>query len=202
MRRTVFVLLLILQGHGCGRQGPGHQGESTCVNPRLRVHSFQATVLPRTRSEFMWPPRGRLTQGAAIGIIFNTLHYEECLGDRVASGNPRQRGKAPSKLRDQRNHMARTVSMTFPRSSATFPRKRTVILKIFLNISKEEQPQRWVSPGWRSFERTGNFRWATSPSARVGPLHGPPLRTWSGTPRTPAAMGRGCRDPKWFARVA
>jgi len=65
-------------------------------------------------------------------------------------------------------------------------RNGTVILKFFLNVSKEEQRARF-STGSISPRKTGNFRWAISRSARCGRDIRPCIRRSSGNTSTAMA---------------
>ena len=86
------------------------------------------------RSTIALPERGR------IGI-FNRSYYEEMPGGAGASGNPRQ-AEDPAAAGDRNIWRERFEDISaFERYLA---RNGTVILKFFLNVSKEEQRERFL----------------------------------------------------------
>jgi len=109
-----------------------------------------------------WPQRGH------IGI-FNRSHYEECLVTRVHR-EILAKEKLPSKLVTRNIWRERFDDISaFERYLS---RNGTVILKFFLNISKEEQRKRFSRPAGGAFEELEIFDGRRHRACAVAPLHG------------------------------
>ncbi len=112
------------------------------LNPAgFQVFSFKTPSLEELDHDFLWRTTCRLPERGRIGV-FNRSYYEEVLVVRVH----------PDYLKGQR--------LTAPASNKKFWRQRyesivtheqhltrngTTVLKFFLNVSKEEQRQRFLS---------------------------------------------------------
>jgi PPK2 family polyphosphate:nucleotide phosphotransferase len=111
------------------------------VNPQgCEVTAFKQPTSHELAHDFMWRCVRALPRRGHIGI-FNRSYYEECLVTRV---HPEvlKAEKLPSKLVTKNIWRERFEDITaFERYLS---RNGTVILKFFLNISKEEQRQRFL----------------------------------------------------------
>ncbi len=136
-----WSLLLIFQGMDAAGKDSAIKAIFEGVNPQgCEVTSFKQPTSHELDHDFMWrcaialPARGR------IGI-FNRSYYEECLVTRV---HPEilAKEKIPPKLITKDIWRERFEDIcAFERYLS---RNGTVVLKFFLNISKEEQRQRFL----------------------------------------------------------
>ena len=144
------------------------------------------------RSMIALPERGR------IGI-FNRSYYEECLVMRV---HPEMlaKQKIPPKLVTKNIWRERFEDISaFERYLA---RNGTVILKFFLNVSKQEQRERFLDRLDEPVEELEVLDGRHHRARAVGASTRRRIRTWSGTPRRAAAPWYVVpADHKWFARV-
>jgi len=112
------------------------------VNPQgVQVSAFKAPGLEELAHDFLWRVARQLPERGRIGI-FNRSHYEEVLVVRV---HPEllERQHLPERLRDKHFWRHRLADIAaFERYLA---RQGTVVLKFFLNISKEEQKRRLLA---------------------------------------------------------
>ena len=137
-----WSVLLILQGLDAAGKDSAIKAIFEGVNPQgCEVTSFRPPTSLELEHDFLWrcvlalPKRGR------IGI-FNRSYYEECLVPRVHPELLRQ-AKVPPRLITKniwRERFEDIVAL-----ERYLARNGTVILKFFLNISKEEQRQRFLS---------------------------------------------------------
>jgi PPK2 family polyphosphate:nucleotide phosphotransferase len=121
-------LLLVLQGlDASGKDGVIRQ-VFTGVNPQgCRAVSFKAPTSAELAHDFLWRIHAALPERGQIGI-FNRSHYEDIVTVRLL-------GLVPDK-----------VWMRRPRDVNAFERtlvdEGTTIVKVFLNVSNEEQAER------------------------------------------------------------
>jgi PPK2 family polyphosphate:nucleotide phosphotransferase len=193
-----WSLLLIFQGMDAAGKDSAIKAIFDGVNPQgCEVTSFKQPTSHELDHDFMWrcvlalPGRGR------IGI-FNRSYYEECLVTRV---HPEllKHEKIPPKLITKNIWRERFEDISaFERYLS---RNGTIILKFFLNISREEQRKRFLdrldepSKTWKFSmgdvtERTFWNRYQAVYQDIVRHTSAP-LAPWYVVPA----------DHKWFARV-
>src|SRR5947199_6376511 len=136
-----WSLLLIFQGMDAAGKDSAIKSIFDGINPQgCEVTSFKQPSIRELDHDFMWRSMIALPRRGRIGI-FNRSHYEECLVVRV---HPEILGrqKLPPKLvtRDIWRERFEDIS-AFERHLA---RNGTVILKFFLNVSKQEQRERFL----------------------------------------------------------
>jgi PPK2 family polyphosphate:nucleotide phosphotransferase len=193
-----WSVLLILQGMDAAGKDSAVNAIFAGVNPQgCEVHSFKQPSANELDHDFMWrhavalPPRGR------IGI-FNRSYYEECLVPRVHR-EVLAREKLPAKLVTKNIWRERFEDISaFERYLS---RNGTVILKFFLNISKQEQRKRFLdrleqpSKNWKFSmgDVTERALWQRYMAAYQDLVRhtSTPLAPWHVVPA----------DHKWFARV-
>ena len=111
------------------------------INPQgCDVHAFKQPTSHELDHDFLWRHVVALPARGHIGI-FNRSHYEECLVTRV---HPEILAKEqlPPKLITKNIWRERFEDITaFERYLA---RNGTIVLKFFLNVSREEQRQRFL----------------------------------------------------------
>ena len=111
------------------------------LNPQgVEVHSFKQPSAEEMDHDFLWRIAERLPTRGRIGI-FNRSHYEEVLTVRVHSELlARQKLPAPCVTKDIWQKRFDDIR-AFERHLA---RNGTRVLKFFLNVSKDEQRQRFL----------------------------------------------------------
>ena len=136
-----WSLLLIFQGMDAAGKDSAIKSIFDGVNPQgCEVHPFKQPSSNELEHDFMWRCVIVLPQRGHIGI-FNRSYYEECLVTRV---HPEllAKEKIPSTLITKNIWRERFEDISaFERYLS---RNGTVILKFFLNISKEEQRKRFL----------------------------------------------------------
>jgi PPK2 family polyphosphate:nucleotide phosphotransferase len=136
-----WSLLLIFQGMDAAGKDSAIKSVFDGVNPQgCQVFSFKAPSTKEFDHDFMWRSVICLPERGRIGI-FNRSYYEEVLVVRV---HP----ELLAKQKIPRVLMKKTVWRDRFEDIAAFEkylaRNGTVVLKFFLNVSKEEQRQRFL----------------------------------------------------------
>jgi PPK2 family polyphosphate:nucleotide phosphotransferase len=136
-----WSILVILQGMDAAGKDSTIKHIFEDVNPQgCEVTSFKQPTSHELEHDFMWRSTIALPRRGMIGI-FNRSYYEECLVTRV---HPEVLAaeRLPVKL------VTKSIWRERFEDIAAFERylsrNGTVILKFFLNISKEEQRQRFL----------------------------------------------------------
>jgi PPK2 family polyphosphate:nucleotide phosphotransferase len=139
--QNTWSLLLIFQGMDAAGKDSAIKSIFDGVNPQgCEVHAFKQPTSKELEHDFMWRCVIVLPERGHIGI-FNRSYYEECLVTRV---HPEflANEKIPPKLVTKNIWHERFEDIcAFERYLA---RNGTVILKFFLNVSKEEQRKRFL----------------------------------------------------------
>lgn len=137
-----WSLLLIFQGMDAAGKDTAIKSVFDGVNPQgCEVYTFKTPTTHELDHDFMWRAATSLPQRGRIGI-FNRSYYEDVLVVRV---HPEILAKnhLPPQLVTKRIWRERFEDITaFERYLS---RNGTVVLKFFLNVSKEEQRQRFLS---------------------------------------------------------
>jgi PPK2 family polyphosphate:nucleotide phosphotransferase len=136
-----WSLLLIFQGMDAAGKDSAIKSIFDGVNPQgCEVHSFKQPSTLELSHDFMWRGAMALPQRGRIGI-FNRSYYEECLVVRVHP-ETLAKEKIPPRLVTKNIWRERFEDISgFERYLA---RNGTVILKFFLNVSKQEQRKRFL----------------------------------------------------------
>src|SRR4030088_1857183 len=134
-------LLLIFQGMDAAGKDSAIKHIFEGVNPQgCEVHSFKQPTSQELEHDFMWRCVIALPERGHIGI-FNRSYYEECLVTRVRP-DLLVKEKIPSRLVTKNIWRERFEDISAV--ERYLARNGTVILKFFLNISKEEQRKRFL----------------------------------------------------------
>jgi PPK2 family polyphosphate:nucleotide phosphotransferase len=193
-----WSLLLIFQGMDAAGKDSAIKSIFDGINPQgCEVHSFKQPSTLELGHDFMWRGAVALPQRGRIGI-FNRSYYEECLVVRVHPEVLAQE-KLPPRLVTRNIWRERFEDIcAFERYLA---RNGTVILKFFLNVSKQEQRKRFLdrldepSKNWKfsMADITERARWAKYQAAYQEVVRHTSTRAapWHVVPA----------DHKWFARV-
>ena len=140
--QNTYALLVILQAMDTAGKDGTIRHVMSGVNPQgTQVHSFKAPSGEELDHDFLWRSMKALPERGGIGI-FNRSYYEEVLVVRVHPENldlqrlpPGAKGKGIWKHRfDEINNFEKYLV-----------RNGIVVLKFFLNLSKEEQKRRLLA---------------------------------------------------------
>ncbi len=136
-----WSLLIVLQGMDAGGKDSAIKAIFEGINPQgCEVHAFKQPSTKELDHDFLWRHVIALPERGHIGI-FNRSHYEECLVTRV---HPEilAKEKLPQKLVTKNIWKERFEDISaFERYLC---RNGTVVLKFFLNLSREEQRERFL----------------------------------------------------------
>jgi len=136
-----WSLLLIFQGMDASGKDSAIKSVFDGVDPQgCEVTAFKQPSTLELDHDFLWRSMTALPQRGRIGI-FNRSHYEECLVVRV---HPEilAKQKIPPKLVTKNIWRDRFEDISAV--ERYLARNGTVILKFFLNVSKEEQRERFL----------------------------------------------------------
>ncbi len=157
-----WSLLLIFQGMDASGKDSAIKSVFDGVNPQgCEVQSFKAPSSRELDHDFMWRSTIALPERGRIGI-FNRSYYEECLVVRV---HPEilAKQKIPPVLVTKNIWRERFADIAAFENYLA--RNGTVVLKFFLNISKEEQRERFLD---RLDEPAKNWKFSMARCRRTG----------------------------------
>ncbi|WP_441260436.1 polyphosphate kinase 2 family protein [Bradyrhizobium sp. 521_C7_N1_3] len=136
-----WSVLIVFQAMDAGGKDSAIKAIFEGINPQgCEVHAFKAPSTKELDHDFLWRHAIALPERVHIGI-FNRSHYEECLVTRV---HPEilAKQKLPQRLVTKNIWKERFEDISaFERHLS---RNGTVVLKFFLNLSKEEQRERFL----------------------------------------------------------
>jgi len=136
-----WSLLLIFQGMDASGKDSAIKAIFEGVNPQgCEVSAFKQPSTRELSHDFLWRCMIALPRRGRIGI-FNRSYYEECLVTRVHP-DLLLKQKLPQNLITKRIWRERFEDISAVERYLT--RNGTVILKFFLNISKDEQRERFL----------------------------------------------------------
>jgi PPK2 family polyphosphate:nucleotide phosphotransferase len=193
-----WSLLLIFQGMDAAGKDSAIKSIFEGVNPQgCEVHSFKQPSTTELNHGFLWRSAIALPERGHIGI-FNRSYYEECLVVRV---HPEllAKEKIPPILVGKNIWRERFEDVSAFERYLT--RQGTVILKFFLNISKEEQRKRFLS---RLDEPSKNWKFSladVTERALWGKYQAAYQEVVRHTSSAVAPWYVVPADHKWFARV-
>jgi PPK2 family polyphosphate:nucleotide phosphotransferase len=193
-----WSVLLIFQGMDAAGKDSAIKSVFDGVNPQgCEVTSFKQPSTRELDHDFMWRSAIALPQRGRIGI-FNRSYYEECLVVRV---HPEvlAKQKLPPRLVTRNIWRERFEDISaFERYLA---RNGTVILKFFLNVSKQEQRERFLD---RLDQSSKNWKFSMadiSERALWAKYQAAYQETIRHTSSAVAPWHVVPADHKWFARV-
>lgn len=136
-----WAVLLIFQGMDAAGKDSAIDAVFSGVNPQgVDVASFKVPSTLELNHDFLWRASARLPQRGRLGI-FNRSYYEECLVVRVHR-HVLAKQKLPPQLLTKNIWRERFEDINA--YERYLSRNGTLILKFFLNVSKEEQRQRFL----------------------------------------------------------
>ena len=197
--QDTWGVLVILQAlDAAGKDGTIRHVMSG-VNPQgVSVHSFKVPSAEELDHDFLWRYARHLPRRGEIGI-FNRSHYEEVLVVRVHPENlKREKLPHPSRDRDVWKRRYRSINDWERHLSDNGYR----IVKLFLNLSKEEQRKRFLrridlpDHNWKfsTADVSERERWNDYQHA-FSEMLSHTSTAWAPWYVIPA-------DRKWFARIA
>lgn len=134
-------MLLIFQAMDAGGKDSTIEHVMSGVNPQgVNVNSFKQPSSEELDHNFLWRYWKKMPERGRIGI-FNRSYYEEVLVVKVHPGILESRPIPPTDFNKEFWH-ARYADINAMEEHLT--RSGTVILKFFLNVSKEEQKNRFL----------------------------------------------------------
>ena len=139
--QDTHALLIIFQAMDAAGKDSTIKHVMSGINPQgFQVYSFKAPSLEELDHDYLWRCSKALPERGRIGI-FNRSYYEEILVTRVHPEILEQR-QIPSSLIDEKIWKQRFEEIN--NFEKHLVNNGTVILKFFLNVSKEEQKQRFL----------------------------------------------------------
>jgi len=136
-----WSLLVILQGMDAAGKDSAIKSIFEGVNPQgCEVYSFKQPTSHELDHDFMWRSMIALPERGRIGI-FNRSYYEECLVTRV---HPELLAEEKIPHRLVTRNIWRERFEDISAIERYLARNGTVILKFFLNVSREEQRERFL----------------------------------------------------------
>ncbi len=139
--QNTYSLLIIFQAMDAAGKDSTIKHVMSGINPQgFQVYSFKAPSTEELDHDYLWRCSKALPERGRIGI-FNRSYYEEILVTRVHPEIMEQRQLPPS-LIDQ--HLWEQRFEEINNFENYLVKNGTVILKFFLNVSKEEQKQRFL----------------------------------------------------------
>jgi PPK2 family polyphosphate:nucleotide phosphotransferase len=139
--QNTYSVLIIFQAMDAAGKDSTIKHVMSGINPQgCQVHSFKAPSTEELSHDYLWRCSKALPERGKIGI-FNRSYYEEILITRVHPEimEPRQ---LPPSLIDK--YLWRQRFEEINNFEKYLVKNGTVILKFFLNVSKEEQKKRFL----------------------------------------------------------
>jgi PPK2 family polyphosphate:nucleotide phosphotransferase len=136
-----YALLIIFQAMDAAGKDSAIKNVMSGVNPQgCQVFSFKEPSVEELDHDYLWRYSKALPERGRIGI-FNRSYYEEALVVRVHPEILEQQ-KIPSKLVDQ--HIWKQRFQEINNFEEYLVRNGIIVLKFFLNVSKEKQKSRFL----------------------------------------------------------
>ena len=137
-----YALLLIFQGMDAAGKDGAVRHVMSGVNPEgCEVFSFKQPSAEELKHDFLWRSTCRLPERGRIGI-FNRSYYEEVLVVRVHPEILRSQG-LPQELLEEKDLWKDRYRSIVDLEKHLY-RNGTRIVKVFLNLSKDEQRKRFL----------------------------------------------------------
>ncbi|MBN2043474.1 MAG: polyphosphate kinase 2 family protein [Anaerolineales bacterium] len=138
-----YSVLLIFQAMDAGGKDSTIRSVLTGVNPAgFQVYSFKVPSAEELDHDFLWRTSKRLPERGRIGV-FNRSYYEEVLVVRVHTGILDGQ-KLPSVPDDLTGFWQERYNSILDHEEH-LAKNGTIILKFWLNVSKQEQKNRFLS---------------------------------------------------------
>jgi PPK2 family polyphosphate:nucleotide phosphotransferase len=193
-----WSLLLIFQGMDAAGKDSAIKSVFEGVNPQgCEVTAFKQPSIQELDHDFMWRAMVALPERGRIGI-FNRSYYEECLVVRV---HPEILAKEKNPPKLVTKNIWRERFEDIAAIERYLARNGTVILKFFLNVSRQEQRERFLG---RLEEPSKNWKFSLADIAERalwGKYQAAYQEVIRHTSTEMAPWHVVPADHKWFARV-
>jgi PPK2 family polyphosphate:nucleotide phosphotransferase len=151
-----FSLLLVFQALDAAGKDGTIKAVMSGVNPTgCQVYSFKAPSVEELDHDFLWRIWRALPERGRIGV-FNRSHYEEVITVRV---NPGFLDAQRLPLRPSLDQLWQERFDSIRQAEKHWARNGTVIVKFWLNVSRDEQRERLLD---RINEPDGNWKFNAS----------------------------------------
>jgi PPK2 family polyphosphate:nucleotide phosphotransferase len=138
------AVLLVFQAMDAAGKDSTIRAVFTGVNPSaFQVTSFKQPSANELDQDFLWRTTRALPQRGRIGV-FNRSHYEEVLVVRVHPEYLGAQKLPPDVMPDRLDELWRQRFESIVEHERHLARNGTVILKFWLNVSREEQKRRFL----------------------------------------------------------
>ncbi len=196
----VFSLLIIFQAMDAAGKDGAIEHVMSGVNPQgCHVVSFKQPSSEELDHDFLWRCAKNTPERGKIGI-FNRSHYEEVLIVRVHPAIL-QNQRLPDAVKKDKNVWKKRF-MAIRNFEDTLVENGTHVIKFFLNVSKEEQKQRFLS---RIEEKEKNWKFSLGDVKERGHWNdymAAYKEAIEGTSTAKSPWYIIPADKKWFTRLA
>lgn len=139
-----YALIIIFQALDAAGKDSTIKHVMSGVNPQgVTVYSFKAPSEEERLHPFLWRPMRVLPAAGAVAI-FNRSYYEEVLVVRVHPEFLGGQLLVPKQLKKDLDHLWNLRYENINTFETTLAQENTRVLKFFLNVSREEQRQRFL----------------------------------------------------------
>jgi PPK2 family polyphosphate:nucleotide phosphotransferase len=140
-----YALIIILQALDAAGKDSTIKHVMSGVNPQgVMVHSFKAPSGEELLHHFLWRPMRVLPPAGSIAI-FNRSYYEEVLVVRVHPEFLDSQRLSPAVRKKGLDHVWHSRYDEINLFEKTLARENTHVLKFFLNVSRDEQRNRFLA---------------------------------------------------------
>ena len=139
-----YGLLVIFQALDAAGKDGTLKAVFSGVNPQgLKCYSFKRPTEVELEHDFLWRTTLHLPERGSI-TVFNRSYYEEALITKVHPDIIKNNQRLPEELTDDMDKLFKNRYEDIKNMEAYLHRNGIRVVKIFLNVSKEEQAQRLI----------------------------------------------------------
>jgi PPK2 family polyphosphate:nucleotide phosphotransferase len=140
-----YAAIIIFQARDAAGKDSTIKHVMSGVNPQgVEVHSFKAPTEEEQLRHFLWRPI-RVLPGAGTIAIFNRSYYEEVLAVRVHPEFLQAQPLAAGAMKKGLDHVWQSRYDEINAMERMLVKENTLILKFFLNVSRDEQRKRFLA---------------------------------------------------------
>ena len=198
--QDIYSLLIVFQAMDAAGKDSTIEHVMTGINPQgCSVVSFKQPSIEELDHDFLWRCAKALPERGKVGI-FNRSHYEEVLVVRVHPGILESQ-HLPEDVKKDKNIWAKRFKQ-IRRFEDNLSESGTHILKFFLNVSRDEQKERFLA---RIAEPEKNWKFSSG-DVKERALWDDYMQAYAeaieGTSTANAPWYIIPADKKWFMRLA
>jgi PPK2 family polyphosphate:nucleotide phosphotransferase len=154
-----YAAIIIFQARDAAGKDSTIKHVMSGVNPQgVEVHSFKAPTEEERLRHFLWRPI-RVLPGAGTISIFNRSYYEEVLAVRVHPEFLQSQPLAAREVKKGLGHVWQSRYDEINSMERMLVKENTIILKFFLNVSRDEQRKRFLA---RLDDPTKNWKFSAA----------------------------------------